>query len=52
MVPDAFFRRGCNILGGVEITDPDAFLDVRSEGGSGYHFFGKSARKIVLKRPT
>jgi uncharacterized protein (DUF4213/DUF364 family) len=48
MLPDAFFRRGCDILGGVEITDPDAFLDVISEGGSGYHFFGKSARKIVL----
>jgi uncharacterized protein len=51
MMPDAFFRRGCDILGGVEITDPDAFLDVISEGGSGYHFFGKSARKIVLTRP-
>jgi uncharacterized protein (DUF4213/DUF364 family) len=50
MLPDAFFRRGCGILGGVEITDPDAFLDVISEGGSGYHFFGKSARKIVLRR--
>lgn len=49
MVPDAFFRRGCAILGGVEITDPDAFLDVLAEGGSGYHFFGKSARKIVLR---
>lgn len=51
MVPDAFFRRGCTILGGVEITDPDAFLDILAEGGSGYHFFGKSARKIVLCRP-
>ncbi len=50
MVPDAFFRRGCDILGGVEIIDPDAFLDTLSEGGSGYHFFGRSARKIVLRR--
>lgn len=49
MVPDAFFRRRCHILGGVEITDPDAFLDVLAEGGSGYHFFGKSARKVVLR---
>lgn len=48
MVPDAFFRRGCSILGGVRITDPDAFLEVLAEGGSGYHFFGRSARKIVL----
>lgn len=50
MVPDAFFRRGCDILGGVEIIDPDAFLDTLAEGGSGYHFFGRSARKIVLRR--
>lgn len=49
MVPDAFLARGCSILGGVRITDPDAFLDVLAEGGSGYHFFGKSAQKIVLR---
>ena len=46
---DAFLARGCSILGGVRITDPDAFLDVLAEGGSGYHFFGKSAQKIVLR---
>ena len=50
MIPDAFFSRGCHILGGVEITDADAFLDVLAEGGSGYHFFGRTARKIVLRR--
>lgn len=49
-IPDAFFRRGCHLVGGIEITDPDAFLDVLAEGGSGYHFFGRSARKIVLRR--
>lgn len=50
MIPDAFFSRGCTILGGVLIDHPDAFLDVIAEGGSGYHFFGKSARKVVLRR--
>lgn len=50
MIPDAFFSRGCTILGGVEITDPDAFLDVLAEGGSGYHFFGRSAHKVSLRR--
>lgn len=49
MVPDAFLSRGCSILGGIRISDPDAFLDVLAEGGSGYHFFGKSAQKIVLR---
>ena len=50
MLPDAFLRRGADILGTVRITDPDGFLDVLAEGGSGYHFLGRSAQKIVLVR--
>lgn len=53
MIPDAFFERGCHILGGVRVTDPDAFLDILAEGGSGYHFFGRSAVKVMLRsRPS
>jgi uncharacterized protein (DUF4213/DUF364 family) len=50
LFPDAFLKRGADILGSVYITDPDAFLEVLAEGGSGYHFFGRSAEKIVLVR--
>jgi uncharacterized protein len=50
MLPDAFLRRGADILGTVRITCPDAFLDVLAEGGSGYHFLGRSAQKVVLIR--
>jgi uncharacterized protein (DUF4213/DUF364 family) len=50
MLPDAFLARGADVLGGVRITAPDAFLDLLAEGGSGYHFFGRSAEKIVLVR--
>ncbi|MFT4160105.1 Rossmann-like domain-containing protein [Shinella sp.] len=50
IIPDAFFERGCHILGGIKVTDADAFLDILSEGGSGYHFFGKSATKITLRK--
>ncbi len=50
MLPDAFLARGANVLGCVRITEPDAFLDLLAEGGSGYHFFGRSAQKIVLAR--
>jgi uncharacterized protein (DUF4213/DUF364 family) len=50
MVPDAFLARGADILGTVSITDPDGFLDLLAEGGSGYHFFGRCAEKIVLQR--
>jgi uncharacterized protein (DUF4213/DUF364 family) len=50
LLPDAFLRRGADILGSVRITDPDAFLDMLAEGGSGYHFLGRSAQKVVLVR--
>src|SRR5271169_3883575 len=50
MLSDAFFARGADVLGCVRITAPDAFLDLLAEGGSGYHFFGRSAQKVVLVR--
>ncbi len=48
--PEAFLTRGADYLGGVRITRPDEFLDLLAEGGSGYHFFGRSAEKVVLAR--
>jgi uncharacterized protein len=50
LLPDAFLARGVDILGGVKVTRPDDFLDLLAEGGSGYHFFGRVAEKIVLRR--
>ena len=50
MLPDAFLARGADVLGCVKITEPDSFLDLLAEGGSGYHFFGRSAQKLVLAR--
>lgn len=50
LFPDAFLRRGADILGSVRIPTPDAFLDLLAEGGSGYHFFGRSVDKVVLVR--
>jgi uncharacterized protein len=50
LYPDAFLRHGVDVLGGVRVTAPDAFLDMLAEGGSGYHFFGRSAEKVVLVR--
>ncbi|MBV8775790.1 MAG: DUF364 domain-containing protein [Alphaproteobacteria bacterium] len=52
LLADAFLARGADILGGVRITDADAFLELLAEGGSGYHFFGRVADKIVLRRRT
>ena len=50
LLPDGLLRRGADILGTVRITDPDAFLDILAEGGSGYHFLGRTAQKVVLVR--
>jgi len=51
MLPDAFFGRGTTLLGGILATKPDELLDVISEGGSGYHFFGRSAERLIIRRP-
>jgi uncharacterized protein (DUF4213/DUF364 family) len=50
LLPDAFLRRGVDILGTVRIAAPDEFLETLAEGGSGYHFLGRSAQKVVLVR--
>jgi uncharacterized protein len=50
MLPDAFLKRGADVLGTVRITAPEEFLDILAEGGSGYHFLGRSAQKVVLVR--
>jgi uncharacterized protein len=52
MLPDAVLARGADILGCIRIDAPDTFLDLLAEGGSGYHFFGRAAQKIVLARRT
>ncbi len=50
MLPEAFFARGISAIGGIIVTKPDALLDVLAEGGSGYHFFGKSADRVVIEK--
>ena len=49
MLPDAFFKRGVSLMGGVLVTNSDEALDIISEGGSGYHFFGKCAERLVIR---
>ena len=50
MLPDAFFKRGVTACLGNQVVQPDEILDVLSEGGSGYHFFGTSSRKVMIVR--
>ncbi|HEY3275846.1 MAG TPA: DUF364 domain-containing protein [Syntrophorhabdaceae bacterium] len=49
MLPGAFFRRGVSLIGGVMVTDADRVLNVAAEAGSGYHFFGKGAERVVIQ---
>ena len=50
MLPDLLFERGVRVVGGVWVKKPDELLDVLAAGGSGYHFFGKLAPRIVIER--
>jgi uncharacterized protein (DUF4213/DUF364 family) len=50
MLPGAFFSRGVHSIGGIVVTNPDKLLDVLTEAGSGYHFYGKSAERLVIRK--
>jgi len=50
LLPDALFKRGVRVVGGVWVKRPDELLDVLAAGGSGYHFFDKLAPRIVIER--
>jgi uncharacterized protein (DUF4213/DUF364 family) len=50
MIPDILFERGVTAIGGDIVTDPDTLLTTIMQGGSGYHFFGTSVRKILIRR--
>jgi uncharacterized protein (DUF4213/DUF364 family) len=52
LLPEAFLRRGVDVLGGVRITEPETFLDILAEAGAGMRFFGRSAERVVLLRRT
>ncbi len=50
MLPEAFFKRGVTSLGGITVTKADELLDIISEGGSGYHFFGRYAERTIIRK--
>ena len=52
LLPDALFKRGVRVMGGVRVKEPDELLDVLAAGGSGYHFFGRLAPRMVIERPS
>ncbi|WP_298211280.1 DUF364 domain-containing protein [Acidovorax sp.] len=51
LVCEPYARRGVTVVGGTRVLHPDALLDVLAEGGSGYHFFGKTVERVNLRLP-
>jgi uncharacterized protein len=50
LMPEPLLRRGVDLIGGIRVVAPDTFLDILAEGGSGAHFFERSAERVVLVR--
>ena len=50
LLPDALFARGVRVVGGVRVKNADELLDVLAAGGSGYHFFDRSAPRFVIEK--
>jgi uncharacterized protein len=50
LLPEPLLRRGVDLIGGIRVVAADTFLDVLAEGGSGAHFFERSAERVVLVR--
>ena len=51
LVCEPYARRGVTVVGGTRVLDPDVLLDLLAEGGSGYHFFGKTVERVTLRLP-
>lgn len=48
--PEPLFERGVRVVGGVLVKDARGTLDVLAAGGSGYHFYGGLAERIVMTK--
>lgn len=48
MIPDAFFKRGVNIMAGVRISDSDCMIRILKQGGSAYHLLKECSEKIAF----
>ncbi|MBM4278285.1 MAG: Fis family transcriptional regulator [Deltaproteobacteria bacterium] len=48
LIPDAFFRRGVNVMAGVRILDANLMLNLLKQGGSAYHLLKECSEKIAF----
>lgn len=50
LLPDAFFKRGLQVMAGVKILDSDLMIKILKQGGSAYHLLKECSEKIVFIR--
>ena len=50
MIPDAFFKRGVDIMAGIRILNSDSMMKILKQGGSAYHLLKECSEKIAFIR--
>jgi uncharacterized protein len=48
MIPDAFFKKGVQVMAGIRILNPDGMIEILKQGGSAYHLLKDCAEKIAF----
>lgn len=49
LVAAPYRARGVAVVGGTRVLAADELLELLAEGGSGYHFFGKTVERVTLR---
>jgi uncharacterized protein (DUF4213/DUF364 family) len=49
LIAAPYRARGVTAVGGTRVLAVDELLEILAEGGSGYHFFGKTVERVTLR---
>ncbi len=47
LIPDAFFKRGLQVMAGIKILNPDSMIKILKQGGSAYHLLKECSERIA-----
>lgn len=51
LIPEAFFKKGIDVMAGIRILNPEQMLKILRQGGSAYHLLKECSEKVAfLKR--
>jgi len=48
MIPDAFLKKGIQVMAGVRILEPNLMIKILKQGGSAYHLLKECSEKIAF----